>query len=323
NKIIITKPRKFITNLDKHRMDWSLIDIKKYLGKEKLWGCKRVLPYVTSRGCPYNCAFCYNLIFNKRIWRCHSVKHVVEDIQFLKDTYNIDGIKIFDDNFFVNMKRAFNIIEAIKLPWHCELRADVVTKKVAKKLQQTNAKELLIGAETGSERLMQLINKGLTVNTVMKCVKNLSKIDAFPVYSFIVGLPTETWEETQLTIDMILKIHEIDPKAMFTVGPFNPYPNNPLYDLAIKLGFKPPEKTEDWSIIERWEGNFDLTWLPWGDKKLFLLIRDYSKFLYFGTNYNIPFLERIAKYRLSRRNFSFTLEHKLIKLAYKNFRELI
>lgn len=324
NNIRLTGQRPLIENIDKFKLDWDLIDVRDYLSSEPLWGCKRVLAHVTSRGCPFNCAFCYNLIFNRRRWRCHSKEHIISDIEFLKSEFGIDGIKYSDDNFFINRKRSLEIAKAVNLPWHADININFITRQYIKKLAETNVKAFLLGAESGSNRILNLINKGITAGDIIKCCKIVSKFpEIHAKYSFILGVPTETWVETQKTIDVILRLHDIDPKSSYTVGPYLPYPGTPFYDLAIKHGFTPPERTEDWHVLDRWEAKLDLTWLPWADKNVFLLIRDYSRFLYLGTHYNIPLISRLAYFRLAKKKFSFPIDHKIIKFGFGKFRAMV
>ena len=123
-EIRINPPRPLITNLDHYPIDWSLIDVQKYISPA--WEMKRVLPLVTSRGCPYRCTFCYNIKFNQRQWRSHSVDFVVTHINELKKRYKLDGIFYHDDNFFVNKKRAFEILRRINLSYYAECRVELI-----------------------------------------------------------------------------------------------------------------------------------------------------------------------------------------------------
>ncbi|HUT96328.1 MAG TPA: radical SAM protein, partial [Candidatus Paceibacterota bacterium] len=156
DKIIFNKEREFIKILDDYRLDFSLIDINKYLFK--LRDSKKAIAYKSSRGCSFNCAFCYNKIFNKNKWRTWSIDSVVEDINFLKKEYGVDAIKFYDDNFFIDRQRALEILEKIDIPAHTEVRIDMITDDLAKRMKELKVSELLIGIESGSNRMLQLIN---------------------------------------------------------------------------------------------------------------------------------------------------------------------
>ncbi|MBT4850338.1 B12-binding domain-containing radical SAM protein [Candidatus Parcubacteria bacterium] len=295
----ITPSRPFITDLDQYRLDFSLLDLEKFifpLGKYK-----RVIAYKSSRGCPFNCAFCYNNIFNKNKWRIWSVDAVVEDIKFLKDNYNIDAIKFYDDNFFVNKNRALEILEKIDLPSHLEIRIDSINDEIAEKLKKYKVFDMLIGVESGSDRLLQLIDKRFTVDKVMESVRILGKYDLPAAYSVIVGLPTETKEEFESTIDLLYKIYGVHPQAVFTLGAYLPYPGSKMYDFAIENGFKPPSKTEDWGKIDRFRKDFNS---PWVNVKEVWRIREYFKFL----NWRLGPLIKWFEWRIRHRFFGLPLD---------------
>ena len=275
-EIKINPTRPLISNLDLWPMDFSLLDMEKYL--YRLDKFKRVIAYKTSRGCPFNCAFCYNRAFNQSRWRTWSVDKVVSDIEYLKQKYQIDAIKFYDDNFFVDKTRALEILRQIDLPAHLEIRIDMINEELAQELKELRVFDLLIGVESGSNRLLNLINKRITVEQIMSAVKSLAKYNVPASYSAIVGLPTETKEEFFSTIDLLYKIYKIHPRAAFTLGAYMPYPGSAMYDLAVKEGFRPPERTEDWGKIDRFRKDFSS---PWVDGQFVWRIREYFKLLKF------------------------------------------
>lgn len=291
--------RPFIENLDQYRLDFSLLDLEKFIFP--LGEYKRVIAYKTSRGCPFNCAFCYNNLFNKNKWRTWSIDAVVEDIKFLKDNYHIDAIKFYDDNFFVNKYRALEILEKIKLPAHLEIRIDSITEEIAVKLKEYRVFDMLIGVESGSNRLLTLIDKRFTVDKVMEAIKIIAKYDLPAAYSVIVGLPTETKEEFESTIDLLYKIYKIHPRAVFTLGAYLPYPGSKMYDFALENGFKPPVKTEDWGKIDRFRKDFNS---PWVNVKEVWRIREYFKFL----NWKLGPVIKWFEWRIRHRFFKLSLD---------------
>ncbi|MFA6253169.1 MAG: radical SAM protein [Patescibacteria group bacterium] len=298
-QVKINPSRPFITDLDEYRIDFSLIDIEKFIFPLDKY--KRVIAYKASRGCPFNCAFCYNNLFNKNRWRVWSIDTVVEDIQFLKDKYQIDAVKFYDDNFFVSKSRALEILEKINLPSHLEIRIDSINEETAIKLKEYKVFDMLIGVESGSDRLLQMIDKKFTVEKVMESVKLLAKYDLPASYSVIVGLPTETSEEFESTINLLYKIYKVHSKAVFTLGAYLPYPGSRMYDFAIANGFKPPVKTEGWGAIDRFRKNFDS---PWVNVQKVWRIREYFKFL----NWKLGPLIKWFEWRIKHRFFNFPID---------------
>jgi len=296
---LINPSRPFITNLDEYRLDFSLCNMEKFifpLGKYK-----RVIAYKASRGCPFNCAFCYNQAFNRNLWRAWSVGAVVTDINYLKDKYHIDAIKFYDDNFFVNKERALEILKKINLPAHLEVRIDSLDDSLAKKLKDLKVFDMLIGVESGSDRLLNLIDKKITAAKIMQAVEIINKHNLPATYSAIVGLPTETKEEFEATVDLFYKIHQIHKKAVFSLGAYLPYPGSRMYDFARTQGFVSPIKTIDWGKIDRFRKDFKS---PWVNAKNVWRIREYFKFL----NWRLGPAIRWFEWRLKKRFFYWPLD---------------
>jgi len=301
---IVNDRRPLISNLDDWRLDFSLLDLNKYIFK--LGEYDRVIAYKTSRGCPFSCGFCYNNQFNFGRWRAWSEEAVLEDIKHLKNNYNIDAIKFYDDNFFVNKTRAVNLLRAINLPCHIEIRIDAIDDEIAGQLKELKVYDLLIGLESGSDRLLKLIDKNFNVERITEGVKALAKYDLHASYSFIVGLPTETEEEFSQTLNLMYEIYKIHPKAGFTLGAYLPYPGSKMYDFAIERGFKPPDKTEDWGKIDRFRKNFDS---PWINAKKVWTIRECFKIISWGFK---PF-KKWFEFRIKHNFYAYPIDIYLIE----------
>lgn len=312
------KPRPLMEDLDKCKIDWDCMDITKCY--EQQWESKRILSYVSSRGCAFDCAFCYNNIFNQRRWRAHSMQRVINDINYMKEQFNCDGIRFFDDFLFVNQKRALDIVEQIKLPWFAEIRVNSINDKVVQKLIETDAKELLFGMESGSERILNLMNKKQGPQDIIQCVRNLTKYKELRALgTFILGSPTETKKETFETVDLIVKLKEIHPNMRYAVGVYLPYPGSEMYTMALQMGFKPPVRTEDWDMLDRSSDSLKLEWLDWTkDASYFARIREYIHLLAL-SNFNIPYVSDLPMKRLKQKDFSHKLELKMLTALQKKF----
>jgi len=148
---------------------------------------------------------------------------------------------------------------------------------------------------------LKLIDKKFTTDKIIEAVKILKKYDLPASYSVIVGLPTETEEEFESTIDLLYQIYKIHPQAVFTLGAYLPYPGSKMYDFAIESGFQPPTRTEDWGKIDRFRKNFES---PWTDVKKVWRIREYFKFLNWRLGPVISWFE----WRIRHRFFGLALD---------------
>lgn len=305
-----TEPRPFIDNLDKYKLDWSLVDVNRYI--TPYWNLKRVISFVTSRGCPHNCSFCYNQVFNKKKWRAHSVDFVVSEVEKLKREYGIDGIRFWDDNFFVNKKRAFEIAGKINLPYFADARIGHVDEEFCHKLKETNCKEVFFGIESGSDRILNLMKKRATAAETVQAIKALTKEGVNPSASVIVGYPTETRTEYLETMKLVAQLLEINRKIVFTTGLYLPYPGTEGYRLAMEHGFTPPRRTEDWDALDRWSDKMEVTWVDHIKANEVPKIRKYVNVTATLYLLKIPILKKIAKYRLVTGNHFMDYEMRLM-----------
>ncbi|MBI5870721.1 MAG: B12-binding domain-containing radical SAM protein [Actinobacteria bacterium] len=308
-ELIITEPRPLIENLDDFKLDWNMVDVSRYL--VPLWGQKKVINFITSRGCPHRCGFCYSLKFSGGRWRSHSREFVISEIQMLKDKYGIDGIRFYDDNFFANKKRAIDILEAIDLPWEGQLRIGYITDDLARKLRDTKCQGICFGLESGNDRILELMQKDQTVEDIINGISILAKYPEVRISNCVIlGNPTETKQEIRNTINLCLDLWKIHPRMSFSLGTYMPYPGVPLYDMVVEAGFVPPERTEDWETLNRLNKEMKVSWLPWvtaRETKKFIKAGGYARILQLG-NLRVPILNRIPHWRLAHYNFTFPVE---------------
>jgi len=298
-QIIVNPRRPPIKDMDKYPMDWSLIEDRMEQYLNPYWDRKRMLHTVSSRGCPYDCAFCYNAKFSCRRWNCHSAEFVIDQVQWLQKKFNIDAVSWDDDNFFTQKERAFKIVEKLSLPYYCESRAEYINDEFAERLSETDCRLILMGMESGSDRILRSINKGCTVEDNLNAVRNLAKYKNVCISgSFMFGLPTETYDEFQKTIDLIIKMLKIKPQMTFTAGFYMPYPGTELYDLVKTMGFYSPEKTEDWERMDRWRNDFPISWADWLTGRGALNARKNIILMATLYRYNIPLLKQWVNRRV-------------------------
>ena len=199
-------------------------------------GAKFTTTMVTSRGCPFQCGYCDQSVFGRR-WRYHSPDYVVREMAHLKEAYKVDFMSIEDDNFLLSKGRTIEICQGVvasrlKLGWSCLGRANEVDDEVLPWLKKAGCKKIYIGVESGSGRILELIKKKLDVEETRRGIELIKKHGIQVTGSFILGIPTETREEMEKTIQLALSL-PLDGVSFFT---FTPYPNTPLRELAKAHG---------------------------------------------------------------------------------------
>ncbi|MBU2541458.1 MAG: B12-binding domain-containing radical SAM protein [Candidatus Omnitrophica bacterium] len=322
DEIVINQPRPLIKNLDDFRIDWSLIDLRQCI--DTVYTDTRYMGYMSSRGCPFNCGFCYNRAFNKRKWRSHSFEHVAGEIMDLKQRSGINGIVFFDDNFMVDVPRAIKILRFLKENGikcvRLEMRLDILNEEILNTIYELGVRMVFVGWESGSNRMLKLIDKRITREEIIDKFRLFSRYPKIGVSaSSIIGFPTETWQEICQTIDLGLEIAKSIPFNIITFQTFLPYPGTDMYQLAIKQGHKPPKHSCEWGGYNTFYGDMKLEWLPWANKetaRIFYRIDKYGKLLNHAPSTTL--LRTLGKkicYYLSR----FRLHNRFFFLPFEIF----
>ncbi|MEX2718986.1 MAG: radical SAM protein, partial [Candidatus Sigynarchaeota archaeon] len=236
-RIIKTRPRPFIENLDALPFPaWELLPgHKKYFWDPK---GNRYYPLMTSRGCPYGCINCYKLVHGYKI-RYRSVENVMAEIQYLHERFKADEIIIIDDGFNYDVTRAEKICDAISnlgfkihLRFTNGLRADKITPKLAWKLKQAGAYDIVIGIESGNQALVNKIGKNLDLSKVEASVKILKRLGIFTSGFFMVGMPGESIRSLLDTKQFVKRL-DLDIALISRAIPF---PGTRLYEIVKKRG---------------------------------------------------------------------------------------
>ena len=201
---------------------------------------------ITSRGCPYSCNFCCkgHPMFNW--YRYRNEKNVVGELEFIKERYEIEHIRFVDDEFTLHKGRITKLMKAIKslnLTWVCITRADTIDEKLLNLMKPAGCKEVHIGVETGSDRLLKLMNKQTNVKTLKRGIR-LIKDAGIKVKTYLMwNYPGENEEDREATIEFL---RETRPDK-YTVSRFIPLPGSAIERVTGQKGsswFYPDENAE-------------------------------------------------------------------------------
>lgn len=165
----------------------------------------------TSRGCPFDCTFCsVGSIWGRR-YTYFSAERVVADIEYLVKHHGAKGIYFREDNFTLNKKRLHDfcnlmISKDVNIPWVCETRASSLDRETVELMASAGAKGAYIGVESGSQRLLDFMQKGIKIEDVHSAFRLCQEFGINTAASVIVGVPTETEQEVQMTIELLDEI---------------------------------------------------------------------------------------------------------------------
>jgi len=247
-EIIANKPRDFMDPIE-----WPFPMTKKNEKYFKISTERGELMFQTERGCPYNCSFCYNQMFNRRTWRTMPLDKFEEEIRMFLKKFNFKSMYLNDDNIGENkerIKKIAKILHNFGLKWTTSIRCNTINEEIAKIMDENGCQEVLMGVESGSNRVLnEVINKGYKngIEDIRRCSKILSKTKIRGRYNFMSGVPTETIKEVHQSMDLADWIHKTDKNAIFCFDAYAPYPGSKLYKEALKTNFKEPQNLEEWS----------------------------------------------------------------------------
>jgi radical SAM superfamily enzyme YgiQ (UPF0313 family) len=321
-RLVFTAPRPFIKNLDAYSPAWRHLDIKKFIYNQRhlytqigsrISGDK-MFALITSRGCPWRCSYCYNQAVNRRSYRAQSPAKVLAEVAELK-ALGVTSLIFEDDNFFGDRKRTMAIVRHLDLPWSCSIRADYIAdwgEDFVRELAESHCFELRIGAESGSQRILDLMQKDVTLDQIRRAAALLAKHRIQTMLNFMAGIPGETWDDVLKTLDFIDEMTAVSPFInVASLALYAPWPGSPLSDVAAAQGFKAPTTLDGWSRL--WAQRMPLA--PYMDRRIkfigfyrTLIRRDFR---------NVPFpylarmLKRLAAWRWKTRFFRFPIDYYL------------
>jgi anaerobic magnesium-protoporphyrin IX monomethyl ester cyclase len=186
---------------------WDLVDVPRY---QKLWRDQHgyySMNLVTTRGCPYSCNWCAKPIWGQR-YNSRSPQNVAAEIKWLKDTYHPDHLWFADDilglkpSWIENFARLLKETDSV-VPFKCLQRADLVSEPIAAALAQAGCRTVWLGAESGSQKILDAMDKGDQVADIRTATRRLQTVGIEVGFFLQFGYPGESWDDIQLTLKMV------------------------------------------------------------------------------------------------------------------------
>ena len=311
-KARVNMERPFIQDLDDFSPRWDLLaDVEAYLLQSGPYN--RAIPVYISRGCPFRCGFCYNEVVMKRTWRQHSNEFILNQLQWLKDNHGINAVDYADDYLFGRPRPMKRLVEEVNMPWSGQVRVQLLKPEFVQWMNETGCQWVNIGAESGSQKVLDAMNKDQKAEMIEWGVRNLAEyaphIEAN--LSFIFGLPAEDETERQITIELIDRLCEINKNARCSVCIYMPYPGTPLWPDALERGYIPPDNQVGWAEFDLNRGN-----TPWVSEAQANAMSDISNVLYVGRSQGHWLLSpyySLLRWRWLNQKFDFYWEGKVKK----------
>ena len=253
-----------VKNLDVEMpgLAWDLLPMSRYRAHN--WHCFGDLerePYAaiyTTLGCPYRCSFCciqapfkageqmMGLRSDANSYRFWSAARVVEEIDLLVTKYGVRNIKFADEMFVLNERHVVGICDRLiergyNLNIWAYARVDTVKDDMLDKLKRAGFTWLALGIEAADDRVLTDVDKRYQVGEVYDTVRRIKDAGINIIGNYIFGLPEDTHETMQRTLDLALDLNCEFANFYSTMA----YPGSPLYDEAVRRG---------WQLPETWSG---------------------------------------------------------------------
>ncbi len=238
-RIVKNPPRPLISDLDSLPFPARelLGDANLYIPPPATYKRKPVAVLLTSRGCSRHCIYCFQIDRKRKSGiRYRSVENVIEEIELcLRQGYK--EIKFIDDTLAADYDRAMRLALEIRtrnldFTWFASACVNQVDKPLLKAFKEAGCWAILFGAESGVQKNLNAIRKGITLDQTRKAVRAAKEVGLKVITPFIFGIPGETFEEGLKTVDFAC---ELDPD-MANFHAITPFPGTELYENIDKYG---------------------------------------------------------------------------------------
>ena len=241
-EIVKNKPQEYIKDLDS--IDFPMRDIfpmDVYLKNCRVHGTNiPAMNLIAGRGCPYSCRFCSKTFAGLRL---RSVDNIVAEIKMLIGKYGIKGVAFSDELVVINKDRMLELcdkIEPLEVKWSCQGRSNLVDYELLKRMKEAGCVSVGYGVESGSQAILENMNKRITVEQSRRAIEDTVKIGMRPLVQLMYGYPGENDATLRETTEFLSSLPYI---TRSTLSITTPLPGSELWDYAISKGLiKDPEK---------------------------------------------------------------------------------
>lgn len=297
-KIIKNPAASIVESLDKlPPIPWNLLD-RQYFKK----GTANIL---TGRGCPFSCNFCR---IKPDRYRVGSISRVLDEIKYLADSYDLNKIVVMDEFFLQNKSRVAQLCDGMKelnLAWLCTSRGDAIKKAdldLLRKMAKSGCKKILMGIESGSQTILNSMNKRVNVSSIEISMRLIRKAGLKVKPTFIFGFPGETRETALENVKWRLKMESFGLYYRNKKGKYfyaTPYPGTRLYSYFKERYRLTLDEEEDWimkspglKVLQVNLTDLDMEELVALDKECKWVLRNHTPITRFLRHEIVKFLPR-------------------------------
>lgn len=305
----LPKPARHLLSMDRYKLTASRTKYSRF--------CPTI---ILARGCPFDCQFCSHPF--GRTFRHHSVDRIIEEIKDIQSQYQANQFNFEADTITLDRKFIIELCDAIieeklNIRWTCESRVDTVDEMMLKKMKDAGCWQISYGVESGCQRLLDIIHKGVKKEDVVKVFNSTQNMGISIRGFFILGLPSETPEESMETINFAKSLNAL--WAQFTLT--TPYPGTPMFDQLQAQGKIRHHRWADYNTWGGWAGK-SLPYVPEGrtEDELKNLQKKAMRLYYMRPNMLLRHIKGISSIEDLKKIFKggFILLRNAIGLKFRN-----
>lgn len=302
----------------------DLIDINRLIDIEgKTQQGIRNLYYLASTGCPNICGFCSVVHYFKRKWFPQKINEIINDILYFKEKASISHVTFWDENIFANKKFVINfcnelIQSKLNITWSGYAHIGYFLRNFSDNdielIYSAGCREIRLGAESGDQEVLDLINKKIKVNDTLQVIRLLKKHNIRSRIFLITCFPNNPSKDFWLTLNLVGKSLLIDSTLYAKIRFFVPIPKTALYELSIEKGFETPGSTIE--LMNFYTYRFTVNFkAPWSKKDYNKYLDNFENFYFLLAN---PFY--FKNFPLKKRFFILILNWLMYPVIYIRFK---
>ena len=235
---------------------WDLVDIEQYRGA---WLSRHgffSMNLVSSRGCPYRCNWCAKPIYGNS-YHAQSAVRIAKEMLHVKQTYCPDHLWFADDIFALSAKWTENFSNAVErleaqIPFRMQSRCDLMTRDTVIALKRAGCTEVWMGAESGSQQVLDAMEKGIRIEHIYEARRNLARHGIRAGLFLQFGYPNETWQDIEATVRMVRETRPND----IGVSVSYPIPGTKFFQLVASQMGKKTQWSESGDLAMMFKGTY-------------------------------------------------------------------
>lgn len=283
----------------------DLIDIRDY-GYDI--NGRKATTIITSRGCPYTCAFCSKDVWQRGV-RYHGVNYTIDEIRQITGQYGFKHFLFLDDTLTLNKRRLVrlcDLLEGLDIRWRCYARSDTTSRDMLVRMKEAGCVEVGVGIESGSQKILDVVGKKMTVEQNTNFVQNCKEIGLSVNAFLMIGLPGETYETVMETRTWFEKARP----DRFGFNIFAPYVGTPIYNHLSEYDIKIYDMPDEDSWVKGRQGEYQAFVSTSGLSRTQILKLFYELFEYFG---------RLTEWRPGRGGKEVTVTDEAFRIGGDDF----